>query len=519
MRLLSPFLSLFFFVMTVSAQQSTMQPCGTSKEDQFLMKARAQTHKRNATALLNQLRDYSALRNNPDSINYVPVQIHICGEDNGNGYISISKVLATICKLNEDFESQAIQFYIYNVNYISNNLLYNHGNNAGNPTALYLMSLYKVNGLMNLFIGREVTAADQFLAYYTSSLDVIYTFKAGVGANNPTLTHEVGHFFTLPHTFFGWEGTSYNLEKVNNHAPATVGGHPVEKTLRAGPGENCQLAGDGFCDTAPDYGSDRNPCIHNLQWHDPDSIFIDPDESNFMSYFDDNCLSSFSPEQETAILADFISRGYYQFPRPSPLYTNSAPSIHWPRTGAVAHYNNNIPLRWSKVDSATMYLVTLYRSINNGAVLLFVDREILCTDTTYTLSLPQNLEYTWNVKALTNYDLCNNNRSPNETFRSADWALSVSNTETTTLEVNIYPNPTQRNSQALSIEIQSPKAQECELSLYDMQGQIRIKNVKLLLNNGTNRNLININTLDSGTYIIKLTCLHQNYYKKLIISE
>lgn len=501
------------------AQLSPLPACGTSVEEQLLLKERVAAHKRLADGLKQELRDFSQFRSDSDSIYYVPVQVHICGQDNGNGYIPISRVIGSLCKLNADYHNQNIQFYMYGVNYISNTLLYNHGSNSGNPTASYLMSLYKVDDVMNIFIGREVTASDQFLAYYTSGVDVIYTFKTGVGAGNPTLTHEVGHFFSLSHTFFGWEGTNYYNEVTNNHAPSMVGGHLVEKVVRGASGENCQLAGDGFCDTPPDYASSRSSCPQATIWFDPDSVLINPDETNFMSYFNDNCVSSFTMEQREAILLDFMSRGYYMQPHPSPLFAAAAPVVKWPKTDAVAHYYAGIPLSWHPADSASLYLITIYRSYNNGALLLFVTQEIMTSDTTHWVSLPPNLEFTWNVKAMTSYDLCNSLRSPNETFTTGDWELSVPVVEQNSYQSRIYPNPSNSSNGALTVEIHARKSTQMALSIYDGLGRQVFSEVNLLLNSGINLNQINLNRLKKGIYLICLQNEEEQIYHKLIISE
>jgi hypothetical protein len=445
--------------------------------------------------------------------------IHICGETDSTGYISLERVFASICKLNADYESMGIRFYLYGLQYIPNSVLYNHGANSGNPMAIYTMSLYKVLNTVNIFIGRDVTPNDQFLAYYTSFLDVIYSFKTGVGFNDPTLTHEVGHFFTLPHTFFGWEGTSYPIEALNGKAPNTVGGRHVEKTIRGTSGENCQIAADGFCGTPPDYSSVRAACPHAAPWRDPDSVLINPDETNFMSYFNDDCQNSFSTDQKQAVILDVIARGYYFLPAPQPLSVVGRPSLIWPEQGTIAHYNNNIQLRWQAVDSANYYWVRVNRTFGNGTTFLSNVKDILTTSTDAWISLPPNLEYTWIVTAITKADFCDNSpHSDSATFRTADWVIPVVNTPSEALQIRAFPSPATAGMQ-LSLEIIAPEIGIAAVNLSDLTGRTVIDNIEINLEKGVNLYHIDTKSISAGFYIISVETLGTKYCYKLIITK
>jgi len=495
--------------------QTVPYACGTDIETQALQKEKMFEHRRDATNLLSEPSRSSAL----DTTRYVPLMIHICGETDSSGYISLERVFFSICKLNADYESMGIRFYLYGLQYIPNSMLYNHGANSGNPTAIYWMSLYRMPSVVNIFIGREVTANDQFLAYYTSLLDVIFSFKTGLGFNNPTLTHELGHFFTLPHTFFGWEGTSYNVESVNGKAPNAVGGRQVEKTVRGATGENCQIAADGFCGTPPDYSSSRAACPHVAPWRDPDSTLLNPDETNFMSYFNDNCQNSFSTDQEQAIILDVIARGYYFLPAPQPLSVVGRPIIIWPEQGTIAHYNNAIQLRWQAVDTASYYWVRVNRTFGNGSTFLFNVKDILTTATDAWISLAPNLEYTWIVTAITNADFCNNSpHAAAATFRTADWNVPVVNTSSDEPQIRVFPSPVTAGME-LSLEITATEAGLTRINLNDLTGRTIINNIEINLETGLNLYHIDTNAISAGFYIISVETLETKYCYKLIITK
>ncbi len=489
--------------------------CGTSVESQLMSKERMLENRRDRVALLQEYETFKMSRNSSDSIAYVPVFMHIAGESDGSGYESIEQVLASMCKFNEDYLDQNIQFYLSGWQFLPNPIIYNHGNSSGNPNALYAMSLYKVPNAVNMYIGRSVTGNDEFLAYYTNFLDIIYSFKSGVGPGDPTLTHELGHYFTLAHTFFGWEGTNFATESINGKAPEIVGGVEVEKVIRGQAGENCQIAADGFCDTPPDFSSDRTPCPQNNTWRDPDSILIDPDESNFMSYFNDNCISTFTNNQKDAILLDFVSRGYHLLPTPSPLLVSGTPSLVWPENGSLAGNPSATELRWNPADSSSLYLVRVNKVIAGVPV---PSEPYLVEGTSLWVSLDPNSEYRWSVQAMTKYDLCGNVVSPTATFNTADWAVGVTDFSLPLADTKVFPNPIDANGE-LVVEINASANMEATVRIYNQLGQMVMPAQVLPLHIGKNRELFQMTNLPAGMYVVEIQTAQERITHKLMVQE
>lgn len=500
----------------LNAQQiETEHVCGTTIESQQAVKERMFENRRDRVELLEEFLEYKQLRNSTDSISYVPVFVHIAGESDGTGYTPIERVIGSICKFNLDYADQNIQFYLSGYQYVPNPLVYNHGNSSGDATAQYAMSLYKVPDALNIFIGRSVTSGDQFLAYYTSFLDIVYSFKSGVGAGDPTLTHELGHFFSLPHTFFGWEGTNYATESVNGKAPELVGGREVEKEIRGQTGENCQIAADGFCDTPPDYSSDRAPCPQTTSWRDPDSTLINPDESNFMSYFFDACMSTFSNDQKDAILLDFVSRGYHILPKPSPLLVQGTPTLDWPANGALAGNPTAVEFRWNAPDSASLYLVKIEKLV----VGVPVDEIVrLVSGTSLWVSLDPNAQYRWSVQAMTRYDLCGNAVSTQATFNTADWTVGTTDLALPISGSKVYPNPLSTGDQ-LVIEVEASSNMEAEIRIFNQLGQVVMpaQNLQLLI--GKNRETFQLSNLAAGMYLLEIQTSKEKITHKLMVQE
>ncbi|MCO6477988.1 MAG: hypothetical protein J5I94_15255, partial [Phaeodactylibacter sp.] len=175
---------------------------------------------------------------------YVPITIHLVGRNDGTGHLPADRLLNAFCRLNEDFEQAAIQFYIKgNIRYINNSNYYEHDFGAG----AQMMDANNVPNTVNCyFVGDPAGNC----GYYHPTQDGVAINRSCLGANDHTWAHEVGHYLDLPHTFYGWEGATYDY---NSPTPSSIGGSffsvPVERVN----GSNCRTASDGFCDTPPDY--------------------------------------------------------------------------------------------------------------------------------------------------------------------------------------------------------------------------------------------------------------------------
>ena len=500
--------------LETKAQQAHHQ-CGTTHEDQLLIKQRMVENRRNEAQIYQE---YMLRRDaNSTGIFYVPIQFHIAGTQTGEGYIPLTDVLGALCKLNDDYRDQNIQFYLNGISYINNNFLFNHGNSSRDNTASYFMSLFRVPNVVNVFIGRNVTSADQFLAYYSPGLDIIYSFKTGIGPGNPTLTHEMGHLLTLPHTFFGWEGTDFNNQAINNKAPDAVGGVLVERVARGGGNENCQVAADGFCDTPADYHSDRIGCPFPFQYFDQDSVPVTPDSENFMSYFNDNCIRKFSEEQKQAMIRDFLSRGFDRFPTPAQLEVTSAPSLTWPKSDAPALYPSGVEFRWEAATGADRYLVTIERTVNG--VFAGLETQFITFDTKATVALTANRTYRWRVQPLNSIDVCNNFGTANETFQTFSWAVNTESLQSLVSDSKLYPNPLAAGQSAV-LDIQASQDGTAYLRIFNALGQEMMMAQRMELNAGANNQMLELSALLPGLYIVQIeTSQGERHTHRLVIQR
>jgi hypothetical protein len=241
--------------------------------------------------------DCSCSNNNPAAeydpavgVLRIPCVVHVIRNSSGTlGDIPIDRVISGIRILNEDFQALSgtngsngndaqIEFYLATVDpdgnsttgmtFSNNDTWYNDGGsywNSLNWDPSRYMNIYTTTAGGNLgyvpFLpacGDPGASSDRVVVLWES-----YGENAPIG--NPynlgrTLTHEVGHYLGLNHTF--------------------------NSGCESG---NCSTGGDLICDTNPQnsatFGCNGSSCSG-----------VAPDD-NYMDYSDDQCMEQFSPEQ------------------------------------------------------------------------------------------------------------------------------------------------------------------------------------------------------------------------------
>jgi Secretion system C-terminal sorting domain len=496
--------------------------CGTTIESQESVLDRMFTNRRERESLLAR-RDL--MYRSGDSITFIPIQFHIVGSSNGQGYIELDNLYAGMCRINSDYKDQNIQFFMSGPPiYINNDNLYNNSFENNRSMSTYLMSVYKTPNAMNIFVGNDIVDPPgqfgQTLAYYTGYPDVIYSIKSTINSSSKTLSHEIGHFLTLAHPFVGWENENYTqIAAVSGgKAPLTMGGKVVEKVARSGGTDNCHLAADGFCDTKPDYnfGLYSSACTYVPVAFDPDSVRVDPVSAsdNYMSYFNDFCTTGFSSEQKDAIVLDVVQRGYDRLARPDTTAVIGNPAIEWPTSLAPSPYTT-AQLRWTPAQNAIYYAVTIDRTLNGS----FIARvgQWVTTNPYLWVTLEPNREYTWRVRATNAVDFCANNVTPSERFNSFDWVLSL-NTVSNIQSSRVFPNPSGSDKQ-VSLEINVGNNTEATVSIQNALGQQVMGKQNLSLVQGSNIQTMDFSMLQAGVYFINVETAKGNISHKVLLSE
>ncbi|MCP4442231.1 MAG: T9SS type A sorting domain-containing protein [Aureispira sp.] len=510
------------------AQHQHTNQCGTTMADQAIIVDNLLRNRKNIKQA-----DIDAMKNNR-AVTYVPITPQNVGYQ-GADYAPVEDIYDMICDLNNNYADHDIQFFITDsIRFRSD---YHLWDNPGSLSARIKMSgTYKIYNTINMYITKSVNGASS--SWYDGGGDYLVIRQNMMApGKSSTETHEVGHFFTLPHTFYGWEGNN----PVSGNVPASINGWPVEKVTR-GAGSNCNNSADYFCDTPADYESDRNnSCNYIPAYKDPTGATLDPDEKNIMSYFGDHCVDSFSNQQGTAIQADVVARSnqfsnnysnWTQWLTNTPTSTTKVSETSVtsmiPANGSIFQLSGNTTkLDWNAVPGATMYIVELYPATGNGVftfagpiwskVMRNVDEVNLAN--TYFTDLFYNYQWTrfaWRVRPMNDYWTCAG-YTPYSYFELGTPTGTQDLEARRIMSVDVNPNPVVGNS--TTVVVQSTEELEGSIQLYSIQGQLLAEQPSQLLTAGENRVEINLTNVSAGAYMVVVQTARGALHKKLIVQR
>ncbi|MEN0004844.1 MAG: zinc-dependent metalloprotease [Bacteroidota bacterium] len=433
---------------------------------------------------------------------YLPIKFHIIARTNGTGGVEEDRVYDQLCEINKDFEDTGIQFYISDgtFSYINNDVVYsNHSSGAGS----LFMNAAKANDAINIFMpndaGNGSGTPGVVLGYYTSQQDWIVVARAEVGSTRHTMTHEIGHFLSLPHPFNGWDIEFYD-EAVHGNpvGPLSPSGIPNEKV----DGSNCETAGDFTCDTAPNYGFGFGwqDCNYDAGTMDPDGVVIDTDESLAMGYFFQCPRSSyyFTPTQATDMQADIAmsDRNYINLGiTPNTTEITETTNLIAPEQGEIVSFNA-VQLVWEAVSGADFYQLEYDNTpqFGSGATTQIVYGNSI------VLELEANTSYFWRVRPLNAYRTCANT-SQFRAFRT--------DATTSTQELDfvsqwlVAPNPVNTGN-SVSVNLEAKKAFDTNLRLLNVTGQLVQDFGRRRMEIGSNQFVLDLQALPKGMYLLSL---------------
>jgi hypothetical protein len=399
--------------------QISTGPCGTTAEDQWLYTARLQENVAKAG-------DGTAVSDR-SAIQYVPIFFHLTGDANGNGKHKVSDVLNQICDLNDAYAPMEMRFYLkphptyglfdYSIN---NQDIYTA---QSTQSSIFQMNLKRHNSALNVFTVGTCKGDPSVLAYYSTPDDWIVSRNNQINGNgNGTLAHEIGHYFSLRHTFYGWELDGQDVNEPRCFDPADPGWpiapliapyHPDGANIPTEyqNGSNGTTAADMIADTPPDYnfGYCATTCSpYTGIAKDPSAVQVDPMENNFMGYFIGCSTYVFTPIQQSVVLADLASpaRNYLDN-NFTPLATNiDTPTdlLTSPADNITVPYYDEVSLEWQSVAGANNYLLeidisTFFNTVNYQSFVIQGTSKLIT-------NLQSNRTYYWRVRPFNEYVTC-----------------------------------------------------------------------------------------------------------------
>ena len=442
-----------------------------------------------------------SFRKGGDTTLYVAMTVHLLGTDEGAAYYSENTLLDAFCKLNESFAPAGIQFFLAgDVLYHNNSAYYRH---ATVLEGAEMMFTYNVPNTLNTYFVSDPAGNCGYNLPYAGIANRI----SCSGADDITWAHEVGHWLSLPHPFFGLEG-GINWDDTTppnfaDPAPERVTADYtffqdilildtliidtvfVERT----DGSNCSFAADGFCDTNPDYLASRWNCngagVSAVVQHDPADVAFQSDGSLIMNYANDNCQNRFSPQQQEAMRAFLLARrANWLSAAPALPPTTETANLTLPMDGGTVDSSEPL-LSWEAVPQATAYLVQVSRL--NSFPPALTDNYLAGTNSLTTDTLLDNRTYFWRVRAFNGYHTC----TAFSTRQSFITTAPVVGTQTIgeLTQWRIMPQPLMAG-QDLRLEWEMSQPWQGRLEGYNQLGQ-PLWSQELQLQPGDNNTIIN----------------------------
>lgn len=363
------FVTAAFLLILSSASFSQQNWCGTIASPEFLQSYSSIDRSHQS--------DFLAQRSD---IRWIPVWYHIIVRNDGTGGINLKDVFISHCELNELFNPFKMGFFIQGIDTIYNTALWEYQSfNAWGS----VFSQNNKSNTCNVYVNGNLPGLCGFatLPYSGPAGGGIFLNKSCVGAGEKTYAHEMGHYMGLLHTF----ETGFGIELVN--------------------GSNCVTAGDLFCDTPADFLDNRTSCPYLGNQTDPNGDLyknvIDP--TLIMSYFNDNCVTRFSTQQQAEmnrVLSD-DRRNLLTIPPPN-LAAPASVQMIYPMDGEETVNSNLAQFKWRSVPGARYYHFRV-QSLTSPLML----HDTIVTDTSFIVNgLVASRRYRFFVKAISLGNAC-----------------------------------------------------------------------------------------------------------------
>lgn len=212
--------------------------------------------------------------------------IHIVKDSLGKTNIVQSDINNALSVLNADFAPICLSFFICKQDTIVNYKYYRFDKV---PEVPEVHNLYEVHNMINVYIVGSIVPAPE--AGFAPRAGDYMVLTHGCLSDPKCWSHEMGHFFSLAHTFDAAAGA----ELVNE--------------------SNCAVAGDSICDTPADINTPNfnPPCQWNDSSTDANGDYYTPIIGNIMSYHPSVCKTPFTVGQLNKMVNWYLSSRNYLY--------------------------------------------------------------------------------------------------------------------------------------------------------------------------------------------------------------
>lgn len=268
------FLLFVFFILFFSNTVFSQGFCGTQTTPQQV------AFELNQIAQQQGLKKFSSV---PCLNKKLSIIAYIVKDSLGNPGITEAAIINAISVANKDFAPMCLSFEVCQFVYVNN---FQYDNYSLPQDEQEMLTLFYKPQVINMYFVKDIPSDPQCgHAYFPGGPDLVVIKKPCIPGT--VISHELGHFFGLYHTFESGFGAEFANES------------------------NCQIAGDLLCDTEADpQGSVDGACGYLGPFQDSNGDFYFPPVDNIMSYYG-SCVCLFTPEQYMRMADQYLTLRSY----------------------------------------------------------------------------------------------------------------------------------------------------------------------------------------------------------------